>query len=268
MEVEEAERTALTIAGSDPSGGAGIQADLKTFAAFEVYGMSAITALTIGNTCGVTDIQIMDPGFVGDQIRSIGQDIPPAAVKTGLLGSSAIIKKVARALEDWEIPLVVDPVIATKRGDVLLPEEGVQAYREELVPLADVLTPNIPEAEQLTQMSISSHQKMTDAAEKLHQIGCHSVILKAGYFDDWQHSNDLYYDGDEMSWLESKRFSTKHTHGAGDAFSAAIAASLAQGTEQKAALKSAKSFVTRGIELAPHLGKGEGPIFLGHYDRP
>lgn len=252
--------TVLTIAGSDPSGGAGLQADIKTFAAFKVYGMSAITALTVGNTCGVTDMFNMDPDFVAAQIHAVRQDIPPAAVKTGLLGNAPVIQRVAGELADWQGPLVVDPVIATKRGDVLLSQEGIQAYRTHLLPVADMITPNIAEAEQLARISISSHRSMPEAAEKLLLLGCRSVVLKGGHLDDWPHSNDLYHDGHDMIWLESKRFPTRHTHGAGDVFSAAITASLAQGLDRRSAAQAAKVYVSRGIEHAPGLGRGDGPI--------
>ncbi|HLR31608.1 MAG TPA: bifunctional hydroxymethylpyrimidine kinase/phosphomethylpyrimidine kinase [Fodinibius sp.] len=253
-------QTVLTIAGSDPSGGAGIQADIKTFSAFEVYGMSVLTALTIGNTLGVTQIEMMTPDFVAGQIQAVREDISSAAVKTGLLGNATIIERVAMELENWRIPLVVDPVIATKRGDVLLSEEGIEAYRSHLIPHADIITPNIAEAEQLAQITISSYRAMPKAAEKLLSLGCHSVVVKGGHFDDWQHSNDLYYDGNELIWMKSKRLNTRHTHGAGDAFSAAIAACMARGMNRKPAAEAAKTYISRGIEQAPGLGRGEGPI--------
>ena len=250
----------MTIAGSDPSGGAGIQADIKTFSAFKVYGMSALTALTVGNTRGVARIEMMEPEFVVDQIRAVREDIPPAVVKTGMLGNAAIIKKVADELADWHVPIVVDPVIATKRGDVLLSVEGIEAYRRYLLPQADIITPNIAEVEQLAQLSVSSPRAMPEVAKKLLSLGCDSVVVKGGHFEKWEHSNDVYYNGNDMLWLESKRWSTPHTHGAGDAFSAAIAASLAKNTDPKSAVREAKRFVTQAIEQAPGIGQGEGPI--------
>lgn len=166
----------------------------------------------------------------------------------------------AEELADCQVPIVVDPVIATKRGDVLLSEEGIEAYRRHLLPRADIMTPNIAEAEQLAQIPVSSPRAMPEIAKKLLSLGCDSVVVKGGHFDEWQHSNDLYYDGSDMVWFESKRLPTQHTHGAGDAFSAAIAASLAKGIDQRSAVEAAKSFVTRAIKQAPGIGRGEGPI--------
>lgn len=258
--MKKTEKTVLTIAGSDPSGGAGLQADLKTFSAFGIYGMTAVTALTVGNTCGVTEILKMKPDFVARQIEAVQKDIPAAAIKTGLLANRSIIKRVAKELSAYDTSLVVDPVIATKRGDILLSEEGIQAYRSYILPIAQVITPNIVEAEQLARTSIPSYKAMYSAAEKLMQFGCASVIVKGGHFEEWQHSNDLYYDGENMVWLKSERWHTKHTHGAGDAFSAAIAASIAQGQSHKDAAEEAKRYVSRAIKEAPGLGTGEGPI--------
>lgn len=177
--MNQTNKTALTIAGSDPSGGAGIQADIKTFSAFDTYGMTAITALTAGNTCGVEQIQKITPQFVAAQIQIVRKDIPPDTVKTGMLGSAAIIKKVAEQLEDLSVPLVVDPVITTNRGDLLLSKKGIRAYRKYLLPQADIITPNIPEAEQLAQISISSHQAMPEAAGMAQQYTPLTAAKKA-----------------------------------------------------------------------------------------
>lgn len=254
--------TALTIAGSDPSGGAGLQADLKTFSSFGVYGMTVVTGLTAGNTRGVKDITFIDPGFILKQLQCVLEDIQPAAVKTGMLNNEETIRLCAEELAGLSSPLVVDPVMVTKRGDVLLSEKEIKFYRSHLLPLADMVTPNIPEAELLADQKIDSIEEMERAAQTILALGCRSVVVKGGHNDEWEHSNDLFFDGEEMVWLRSERIPTVHTHGAGDAFSAAITALLAKGGQLADAAAQAKEFITEAISTAPGLGKGEGPVNL------
>lgn len=252
--------TALTIAGSDPSGGAGLQADLKTFCQFEVYGMTAVTGLTVGNTQGVTDTHALNPDFIRKQYQSVITDIEPSAVKTGMLFNKEIISTVADELASLSCPVVVDPVMVTKRGDVLLPKQAQGLYNDRLLQLAELITPNIPEAELLTQKEITSSDDVERAARILVEMGAQAVIIKGGHWKDKEHSDDLLFEGNEMIWLRSKRHRTQHTHGAGDTFSAAITALLADGESIRGAAQKAKYFISRAIEQAPGLGKGQGPV--------
>ncbi|MEL7833528.1 bifunctional hydroxymethylpyrimidine kinase/phosphomethylpyrimidine kinase [Fodinibius sp. Rm-B-1B1-1] len=252
---------ALTIAGSDPSGGAGLQADLKTFSSLGIFGMTAITALTIGNTTGVYDIIKMDPATVCRQVRAVIDDIQPKSIKTGLTGSKEVILNVANLIEEHaSCPLIVDPVMATKRGDILASNNEVSAYQSYLLPQAEIVTPNIPEAELLAGMTIPSPNAMPKAAKKIKDLGCKSVVIKGGYFDDWSDSNDLFYDGKELNWLNSSRIASKHTHGSGDVFSAAITANLAKNKTLFESVQQAKKIVTKAIHSAPKLGQGQGPV--------
>lgn len=252
--------TALTIAGSDPSGGAGLQADLKTFSLFGVYGMAAVTCLTVGNTEGVTDVKGMEPEFIRAQIQSVVQDIEPAAIKTGMLFNDDILMATIAELKNAKCPIVVDPVMTTKRGDVLLSEESQKHYIEGLIPIADVVTPNIPEAALLTGHTIKTRNDMENAAKAIHKIGCKAVIVKGGHLKKEAHSDDLFFNGEELFWLKSKRHQTQHTHGTGDALSAAITALLARGISVSEAVKIAKQFISTAIQTAPGLGKGQGPV--------
>lgn len=252
--------TALTIAGSDPSGGAGLQADLKTFSRFGVYGMTAITGLTVGNTQGVREVHSLSPDFIRKQYQSVITDIKPSAVKTGMLFNKEIICTVADKLANLSCPVVVDPVMVTKRGDVLIPKQAQTFYIDQLLQWADVLTPNIPEAELLAQKKINSSDQMEKAAQILVEMGCNAVIIKGGHWKDSADSDDLLFDGNEMIWLRSKRHDTRHTHGAGDSFSAAVTALLAKGKSVYEAAKQAKKYISRAIEHAPGLGKGQGPV--------
>lgn len=252
--------TALTIAGSDPSGGAGLQADLKTFSQFEVYGMTAITCLTVGNTQGVTEVKPMEAEFLQSQAKSIMEDIEPLAIKTGMLFNNEIILATIEILKTVTCPVVIDPVMTTKRGDKLLTEECVEQYIKGLIPIADMVTPNLPEAEMLTGYSITNKKDMEIAAERILRMGCRSVIIKGGHFRKENHSDDLFFDGTTMSWLKSKRHQTKHTHGTGDVLSAAITALLARGFTLYKSAEVAKKFISQAIETSPNLGKGNGPI--------
>ncbi len=259
-------KKALTIAGSDSGGGAGIQADLKTFTAFGVFGMSAITALTAQNTIGVQSIFEVSPKFVYEQIKSIMTDIGTDAAKTGMLSNEAIVKTVSNAVEEFHIPnLVVDPVMVAKSGDPLLAESARQAVKEQLLPLAKVITPNIFEAEALLDVEIKNLNDMKEASFDLIKSGCEYVVLKGGHLNINSKALDVIYNGKDFQLLESPRFETKNTHGTGCTFASAIAAGLANGSPPIEAIKMAKQFITKAIEQSISLGGGHGPTnhFVG-----
>ncbi|WP_028559717.1 bifunctional hydroxymethylpyrimidine kinase/phosphomethylpyrimidine kinase [Paenibacillus pinihumi] len=250
---------ALTIAGSDSGGGAGIQADLKTFQELGVYGMSALTAITAQNTTGVQAVYPLKPEEVVQQIRSIGSDIGTDALKTGMLFSSEIIRAIAGEVkaQGWT-RLVVDPVMIAKGGAALLRDDAVQAMREELFPLAEIVTPNIPEAEVLTSMEIRNAESKREAAKRLADFGARHVIIKGGH-DEGAEAIDLLYDGRSFTELAGRRVKTGHTHGTGCTFSAALASGLAQGLAINAALQQAKAFIQAAIEDGIRIGSGHGP---------
>jgi hydroxymethylpyrimidine/phosphomethylpyrimidine kinase len=251
---------ALTIAGSDSGGGAGIQADLKTFVMLGVHGMSAVTALTAQNTMGVQGVSEVPPDFVREQIASVATDIGVDAAKTGMLSSAAIIEAVAATVSDYGIPnLVCDPVFVSKHGDALLASSAVDALRTKLLPLATVITPNVPEAEGLLGRTISRGEPDEDAARELVALGPRWVLLKGGHLSS-EDAVDLLTDGSEMIRLDAKRVDTKHTHGTGCTLSAALAANLAKGFEVPDAAREAKRFVTRAIERHLTIGHGIGPV--------
>ena len=254
-------RTALTIAGSDSSGGAGIQADLKTFAAHGVFGMSAITAVTAQNTLGVSGIETMSPALVTAQIDAIAVDIPPDATKIGMLANAEIVEAVALALERLRLPnLVLDTVLVAKSGAKLLDEDAVAALRDRLLPLANVVTPNVPEAEALTGLPMGSIRDLHRAAKRLVELGAGAALVKGGHLDG--PAVDVLWDGSEAFELSAERIDSRHTHGTGCTLSAAIAARLALGDDVVSACRAAKAYVTRAIKDAPGLGHGHGP--LGH----
>lgn len=253
--------TALSIAGSDPSGGAGIQADLKTFSAYGVFGMTALTVATVGNTIGVFRIVPIGAPDVAAQIDAVCEDIPVVAAKTGMLASAEVIEAVALAVRRHQIaPLVVDPVMTTRRGDRLLDEGAERRLVEFLLPLAAVVTPNRPEAERLSGIAIRTRADMLRAAEAILVLGARGVIVKGGHLEDDPNASDLLYDGAQTVWLESPRVATVHTHGAGCTFAAAIAAGLARGWDVPAAAMEAKRYVAGAIAHAPGLGHGRGPL--------
>jgi hydroxymethylpyrimidine/phosphomethylpyrimidine kinase len=252
---------ALTIAGSDSGGGAGIQADLKTFAALGVYGMSAITAVTVQNTKGVSGYEELSPETVGDQIRAVATDIGVDAAKTGMLASAAIIEAVADAVRETRIAkLVVDPVFVSKHGHPLLQEDAVDSLRSTIVPLATVVTPNLPEAAGLAGFEVRSRQDMKRAAEAILELGAGSVLVKGGHMDEGGRASDLFFDGDCIEWLDAERIDTPHTHGTGCVLSAAITAHLAKGSETLEAVSRGKEFVTEAIRNALEIGEGIGPV--------
>ncbi|MHB1415940.1 MAG: bifunctional hydroxymethylpyrimidine kinase/phosphomethylpyrimidine kinase [Chloroflexota bacterium] len=256
-------RIALTIAGSDSGGGAGIQADLKTFAALGVYGMSVLTAVTAQNTTAVTAVHELPPEFVGAQIDAVMTDIGTQAAKTGMLANAAIIEVVARKVKEYRIPnLVVDPVMVAKSGDALLRRDAVQALKEELLPLAYVVTPNVPEAEEILGRRLVTDEDFRQGAVDIFALGPRYVVLKGGHRPG--EAVDLLYDGQEFREYRAPRLPTRHTHGTGCTFSAAIAALLARGLPAPEAVAGAKEYLTRAIEQAYPIGKGHGPVHHLH----
>ena len=252
-------RTALTIAGSDSSGGAGIQADLKTFAAHGVFGMSAITAITAQNTLGVSRVDVLDPAMVTAQIDAVASDIGVNATKIGMLANAAIVSAVASAIRRHRLPhVVLDPVMIAKSGAKLLDDDAVRALASDLLPLADVITPNAPEAEALTGLRISTAADLRRAATRLVEMGARAAFVKGGHLDG--PALDVIWDGRTATELLAERIDTRHTHGTGCTLSSAIAARLALGDDLLSAARAAKAYVTRAIAEAPALGKGHGPL--------
>jgi hydroxymethylpyrimidine/phosphomethylpyrimidine kinase len=260
---------ALTIAGSDSSGGAGIQADLKTFAAQGVYGCSVITAITAQNTMGVFDVYPLPPGIIKKQLEAVLSDIHPDGIKIGMLANSSIIHSVADTLRQFpKNPLVLDPVMAAKSGDLLLEREAVRSLREELFPLTSILTPNIPEAEYLTGNPIQSEGDRREAARRILEMGVASVLIKGGHAVQPSTAQekggrlvvDLFYDGKEMREIKGPRIDTLHTHGTGCTLSSAIAAGLAKGLTPLEAILNARDYVTAGLQNAYAVGKGKSPL--------
>ena len=251
---------ALTIAGSDSGGGAGIQADLKTFAVLGVHGTSAITAITAQNTLGVTAIMELPASLVGSQIEAIMDDIGAQAAKTGMLANAAIIEMVAAAIAHYDLRnLVVDPVMVAKGGARLLHDDAADVLRTRLLPLAAVVTPNLPEAEVLLGRPIRTLDDRRQAARDLVALGARAAVVKGGHTDE-QLSIDHYFDGVELVELQSPRIATTNTHGSGCVFSAAIAAELAKGSDSLAAVHHAKGFITAAIEQSLEVGRGHGPV--------
>jgi hydroxymethylpyrimidine/phosphomethylpyrimidine kinase len=253
-------RTALTIAGSDSGGGAGIQADLKTFAALGVYGTSAITAVTAQNTTGVTAVATLEADFVTAQIEAVAGDITIHATKIGMLANAAIVEAVVAAIEELELPLVVlDPVMIAKSGDRLLDEDGVLALRSELLPLARVVTPNLPEAEALSGRTIASLADAHDAARTIHDLGARAVIIKGGHGQSPE-IVDLLLDDGVVHEFRTARIATRHTHGTGCTFASAVAAQLALGRTMPEAAERAQRYVAGAIAHALPIGQGHGPL--------
>ncbi len=250
----------MTVAGSDSGGGAGIQADLKTFAALGVYGASAITAITAQNTLGVTDALELPTSLIESQIDAIVSDIGADAVKTGMLSSSEIIHAVAYKLAALGMtPLVVDPVMVAKGGDRLLREDAVDALRSALIPMATVVTPNAPEAETLTGIEIDSVEDARRAARALvDEIGADSAVVKGGHLEG--PATDILYDGSEFLEFSSERIATDNTHGTGCTFASAVAAGLAKGFDLPSAVRQAKRYVTASIRTNFPMGRGHGPL--------
>jgi hydroxymethylpyrimidine/phosphomethylpyrimidine kinase len=252
-------RKALTIAGSDSGAGAGIQADLKTFAALGVYGTSAITAITAQNTVGVSHVFALSPKLVGAQIDAIIDDIGAHALKTGMLANAAIIGVVAQKIRQHRLKnCVVDPVMVATSGDLLIKKNAVAALRSLLIPLAAVVTPNIPEAEELTGTQLLSAEQIEEAARQIVAMGAKAVVIKGGHLKG--PAVDLFFDGKKMRALNAPRIRTRHTHGTGCTFSAAIAAYLAKGENIESAVRSAKKYITAAIRAGFTVGAGHSPV--------
>jgi hydroxymethylpyrimidine/phosphomethylpyrimidine kinase len=262
---------ALTIAGSDSSGGAGIQADLKTFAALGVYGASAITALTAQNTQGVEAVLVVPPDFVARQIKVVARDLNVAAVKIGMLATSEIIEAVAAALDALPgVPVVLDPVMVAASGDILLDEDGIETLRTVLVPRATLITPNLPEAAKLLGSGEAEDEDaMFGHATALRQLGAKAVLIKGGHAEG-DKAIDILVDEEERLRLEAPRVATENTHGTGCTLSSAVAAELAKGASLGDAVTRAKAYVTATIAVADDLriGKGRGPVHHFHRSWP
>jgi len=251
---------ALTIAGSDSGGGAGIQADLKTFSALGVYGMTAITAVTVQNTKGVSSFEELSPHTVAEQIRSVAGDIGVDAAKTGMLASAAIVEAVAEAIEETRLPhLVVDPVFVSKHGHPLLADDAVGALRRLILPLATLVTPNLPEAAGLAGFDVQDTDDMRRAAGAILELGPHAVLVKGGHLEG-DRATDLFVEGGVEEWIDAARIDTPHTHGTGCTLSAAITAHLARGASLLDAVRAGKEFVTEAIRHALPLGEGIGSV--------
>ncbi len=252
--------TALTIAGSDSGGGAGLQADLKTFAALGVYGTCAITAITAQNTQGVTAIEPLSSEMVTAQMEAIAGDIALHATKIGMLANAAIVEAVAAAIQELELPLVVvDPVMVAKSGDPLLDTDAVMVLRVELLPLALVVTPNLPEAEVLAAMTIASPRDVQEAARRIHALGPRAVVSKGGH-GTGAALVDVLFDGRDFLEFHTARIETRNTHGTGCTFASAIAAYLARGRSLVAATEQAQQYVAGAIRHGLSIGHGHGPL--------
>ena len=252
-------RKALTIAGSDSGAGAGIQADLKTFAALGVYGTSAITAITAQNTLGVTQVLALNPNLVAAQIDAVIGDIGAHALKTGMLASAGIIAMVAKKIREHRLRnVVVDPVMVATSGDLLIQKNAVATLRTRLIPLATVVTPNLPEAEELTGMKLRTSVEIDEAARRIVKMGAKAVVIKGGHRKG--PAVDLFYDGKKFTALNAPRIRTKNTHGTGCTFSAAIAAYLAKGEKIEGAVIFAKRYITQAIKTGFVVGAGHSPV--------
>ena len=252
-------KTALTIAGSDCSGGAGIQADIKTMTANHVYAMSAVTALTAQNTVGVTNIMEVTPDFLKDQLDAVFTDIYPDAVKTGMVSSKELICVIADKLIEYKAHnIVVDPVMVATSGAKLISDDAIESLKQRLLPLATVITPNIPEAEVLSGISITTEDEMVSAAKKIfEEFGC-AVLCKGGHkIND---ANDLLYRKEGYVWFKGRRIDNPNTHGTGCTLSSAIASNLAKGKDLDEAVKCAKDYISGALNAMLDLGKGSGPL--------
>lgn len=250
--------TALTIAGTDPTGGAGIQADLKTFQEREVFGMSVITSVVAQNTLGVQNVHHMPVTFIEEQLDSVLSDIVPSALKSGMIATPDMMKAVANKIKAYDIPYVIDPVMVAKSGDLLMDKTSQQVVRDILVPLATVVTPNVPEAEVLLEMSIKNISDAEKAAQTIvDELHADAAIVTGGHLD--KAPVDILYDGENFHHFSADFINTKHTHGTGCTFSAVITAELAKGTSLIEAVKIAKEFITDAIMYSLKLGQGNGP---------
>ncbi len=248
---------ALTIAGSDSGGGAGIEADLKTFSAFDVYGTAVVTSVTAQNTREVRAVHDIPSDVVGEQTNAVLDDISVDSVKTGMLSNSDIIETVARKIDEWELEVVVDPVMVTKSGDQLIKDAAVEKYIDEIVHRSMVITPNIREGEKLTGERIETVEDMKETGIKLYEMGADNIVVKAG--DAGDKVVDVFYDGNDFKEIYGEKF-TSHKHGTGCTFSSAIAANLAKGKSVVESVKTAKKFIDDTIKNGLDIGEGEKPV--------
>lgn len=257
--------TALTIAGSDSGGGAGIQADLRTFAFHQVHGMSALTCVTAQNTVGVQQVEALSPETVAAQIASVASDLGVQGVKTGMLLNQGIMEATVRQIEAYELfpYLVVDPVMVSRSGAQLIDEAAVATLSQRLVPLARLVTPNRYEAQILSGEEINTLEEMKKAAEIIHQRGAKTVLVKGGAMPETLRGVDVWFDGENFDIVKTKNVETKNNHGTGCTLSAAIAANIALGQDLKTAVENGKQYVTTALDYALDLGKGSGPV--GHF---
>ena len=251
-------KIALTIAGSDPSGGAGIQADLKTFHQRKVYGMSVITLVTVQNTRTMSKVSFLDPELVTGQLQTVLDDLTPDAAKIGALGSAAVIRAVAKAARKFTFPLVVDPVMISKHGMFLMQKDAVKIFVTDLLPHADLLIPNVQEAGVLSGRPVRNEKEMREAARALKDLGAEAILIKGGHLRG--DALDLLYWRDRFHVFRAPRIRTVHTHGTGCTYSAVITAEVAKGADWPRAIHTAKRFITRAIETSPKLGGGCGPV--------
>ena len=249
---------ALTIAGSDPSGGAGIQADLKTFHQHGVYGTSVLSLLTVQNTCRVSSVQHLRPEFVLAQLDAVLEDLPPQAAKTGALGTREVIEAIAARAAKFSFPLVVDPVMISKHGAPLINEDARSTLAQKLLPHAALVTPNVHEAMALSGLEFRGMDSLHEAAKAIAEMGPQSVLVKGGHLVE--EATDVLYTEDRFQTFSAKRIETSHTHGTGCTYSAAITAELAKGANLLRAVEAAKQYITRAIETNPALGHGYGPV--------
>lgn len=250
---------ALTIAGSDPSGGAGLQADLKTFHAFGAYGASVVTLLTVQNTVSVSRVELVSEELVRQQLEAVLSDLDVRAVKTGALGSAGIVSLVAERFADSPIPLVVDPVMVSKHGAMLVAEDAMEAIRSRLMPVTRLVTPNAPEAEVLSGRPVRNLDDAREAAKRIADLGVPNVLVKGGHLDD-PRARDLLLVGDEVHVLDAERIRTRAGHGTGCTLSAAITAGLARGVPLFDAVVEAKEWLGRALAGAPPIGRGVSPV--------
>lgn len=254
----------LTIAGSDPSGGAGIQADLKTFHQHQTYGCSVITLITAQNSLKVEAIEVLKPSIVLAQLKAVLEDIPPLAAKTGALGNAEVAEALSGQIPNFNFPLIVDPVIISKHGNLLLDKEGEHILRTKIIPHAFLVTPNLIEASRLAEIEVHDLKSMEQAAISISKLGAKNVLIKGGHLAD--QATDLLYSGKEFYRFPSTRIDTRHTHGTGCTYSAAITAQIANKKSLFDAIKLAKEFITTAIMQAPGLGQGSGPV--NHFVKP
>lgn len=255
-------KIALTIAGTDPTGGAGVMADLKSFHACGVYSMATITSIVAQNTLGVQHIHNLESSWVKEQLDSVFDDELPQAIKTGMIATKKTMELIQSYLKEHSnIPYVIDPVMLAKSGDSLMDENTKNHLQSTLLPLADVVTPNIPEAEEITGIKINDEESIRKAGQIfINEIGSKGVVIKGGHSADLNNAKDFLFTKNETYTFENKRFDTKHTHGTGCTFSAVITAELAKGRSIKDAVKKAKEFISLSIEHTPEIGKGRGPV--------